>query len=112
MQIKNLLTFFFLVNLSHDSCVITVITFFCQENSPWDNCMTLDEYNNMNTANLVDLLAQETQKFTQLMTEKEFTPEYEEIKSTIKLIQEIIEFRQDTTITQPEISFTLPDSTV
>ena len=74
--------------------------------------MTLDEYNNMNTANLVDLLAQETQKFTQLMTEKEFTPEYEEIKNNIKLIQGIIEFRQDTAITQPDISFSLPDSTV
>ena len=61
--------------------------------------MTIQDYNNMNTANLVDLLAQETQKFTQLLTDKEFTPEYEEIKNTIKLIQGIIESRQDSTIT-------------
>jgi hypothetical protein len=51
----------------------------------------------MTTASLVDLLAQETEKITRLMADKEFTAEYKDVKSAVKLIQEIIESRNETT---------------
>ena len=69
------------------------------------------DYNNMATANLVDLLAQETQKFTQLMSESRFSQEYEDCKGTIHQIQAVIESRNGTTITDPSLAFTPPDTT-
>jgi hypothetical protein len=62
--------------------------------------LTLQEYNSMNTANLVDILAQETQKFTHLMTAKEVTSDYDQCKTIIKLVQAIIESRQETGTSQ------------
>jgi hypothetical protein len=53
------------------------------------------DFQNMTTSNLVDLLAQETQKFTQFMAEKQFGQEYEECKHLIQQIQSIISSRQD-----------------
>jgi len=74
--------------------------------------MILDDYERLPTEALVALLAQETEKFTELMTAKEFSPEYEEIKGTIKFIIGIIQSREGTTVSQPDITFTQPDSTV
>jgi hypothetical protein len=74
--------------------------------------MIFEDYNRLTTEALIDLLAHETSKFTQLMADKQFSQEYEEMKGTIKFIQDIIESRKGTTITQPDITFTEPDSTV
>ena len=63
--------------------------------------LTLQEYNNMTTASLVDLLAQETEKFTRLMAHKEFTTEYNDVKNTIRIIQGVIESRNESTQTHP-----------
>ena len=71
--------------------------------------MLLD-YSTMSTAHLVDLLAQETQKFTQLMMDKEFTAEYNECKAIIQHIQATIESRTEVTISDPNLSFAPPDS--
>lgn len=49
----------------------------------------------MNMANLVDLLAQKTEKFTQLMADKKFDEEYEKYKEDIKLIQTAILSRKE-----------------
>lgn len=58
------------------------------------------DYNTMTTPSLVDLLAQETQKFTQLMADKEFSPEYQACKNTIRQIQAVIESRNETATTK------------
>jgi len=71
----------------------------------------LQDYTNMPTANLMDLLAAETQKFTQLMADKEFSPEYEESKNIIQQIQAAINSRKETTITGSNISFTQSNTT-
>lgn len=44
---------------------------------------------------LVDLLAQRTQAFTQLMAEKNFTEEYKEAKAAIQEILSEIETRKE-----------------
>ena len=72
--------------------------------------MILDDYHKLPTEALVDLLAVSTEKFTQLMADKEYSQEYEETKGTIQLIQRIIASRQ--TVSEPNITFTQPDSTV
>jgi hypothetical protein len=72
---------------------------------------TIEEYNNMSTAYLVDILAQQTEKFTQLMADKEFTGEYETLKDVIHQLQAVIESRKVSSISEPNLSFTAPDST-
>lgn len=52
------------------------------------------DYQMMSTANLVDLLAQETEKFTQLMMDRKYSDEYEYLKSRVQQIQAIIEMRR------------------
>ena len=64
--------------------------------------MMPDGYQNMTMTTLVDLLAQKTQIFTQLMTDKKFGEEYEEYKETIQRIISEIEFRKENKITNPE----------
>lgn len=54
----------------------------------------LPDIQNMTMGELVDLLAQETQKFTQLMMEKEKSPEYETTKNLVQQIQAIIAVRK------------------
>jgi hypothetical protein len=56
----------------------------------------LPDYQNMTTSNLVDLLAQETEKFTQLMMDKKFGNEYEDCKQVIHQLQALITLRIDT----------------
>ena len=65
----------------------------------------MPNFNNMPTSHLVDLLAQETQKFTQLMMDKEFTPEYEECKRTIQCIQAAIESQNEIILTDTTPAF-------
>jgi hypothetical protein len=64
----------------------------------------------MDMASLVDLLSQETKKFTQLLAGKEFEKVYLESKEYIKQIQAAIEIRKETTKTDTHIAFKEPAS--
>ena len=55
------------------------------------------EYSNMPLTTLVDLLAQETQKFTHLLTYKQFGKEYEDSKKKIHEITAAIETHPEKT---------------
>jgi hypothetical protein len=53
---------------------------------------------NMTMEELVDILAQKTQKFTQLLVYKNFGNEYKEYKETIREILAEIEIRKGKTL--------------
>jgi hypothetical protein len=53
------------------------------------------QYQTMSTDALVDILARETQKFTQLMAAKDYSPEYMECKEIIQKVQEVLEGRKE-----------------
>ena len=53
---------------------------------------------NMTMEELVDILAQKTEKFTQLLAYKDFSNEYKECKEAIKQILAEIETRKETTL--------------
>lgn len=55
---------------------------------------------NMTMEQLVDILAQKTQKFTQLMVYKDFGNEYKECKNAIQQILTEIEIRKETRVQQ------------
>jgi hypothetical protein len=78
---------------------------------PKRNYIAMPDFVKLATADLVDLLAQETEKFTRLMGNKEFTPEYEECKETIQQLIAIIESRKETTVSGPGVTFSEPDTT-
>lgn len=52
------------------------------------------DYQSMTTAGLMDLLAHETQKITQFMTDKQYGQDYEQCKTSIQQIQAVIRSRQ------------------
>jgi hypothetical protein len=52
---------------------------------------------NLTKEELVDILAQKTQKFTQLLVYKDFGNEYKEYKETIRQILAEIEIRKEAT---------------
>jgi len=54
----------------------------------------MDERQNMTKEELVDILAQKTQKFTQLLVYKDFGSEYKECKEAIQQIIAEIEVRK------------------
>jgi len=56
--------------------------------------MTAD-HQSMTMEELVDILAQKTQKFTQLLVYKDFGSEYKECKVAIRLILAEIEIRKE-----------------
>jgi hypothetical protein len=60
--------------------------------------MLLD-YQNMSTDSLMELLAHETVKLTELLAEKKFDAEYEKCKEGIKQIHVILDIRKGTTTT-------------
>jgi len=60
----------------------------------------LPAYKNLSMEELVDLLAQKTQAFTQLMAEKNFSDEYKEAKATIQTILSEIELRKESSKSQ------------
>ena len=61
----------------------------------------MSEYlQNMTKEELVDILAQITQKFTQLLVYKDFGKEYKECKQAIQEILAEIEIRKEKTISQ------------
>lgn len=59
----------------------------------------LPDYQNMSTESLMELLAHETEKLTELLAGKKFNAEYEKCKNGIKQIQVIIDIRKGTTAT-------------
>ena len=71
-------------------------------------------YQGMATSSLVDLLAAETTKFTQLMAEKKYGKEYEDCKEVIQQIQAVLQSRQEnfTATNKLPMNFTMPDSTL
>jgi hypothetical protein len=60
--------------------------------------MLLD-YQNMSTDGLMELLAHETEKLTELLAKKKFDAEYEKCKEGIKQIHVILNIRKGTTTT-------------
>jgi len=61
-------------------------------------------YQNMSLEELVDLLAQKTQKFTQLLVDKNFNDEYKESKETIQQIVSEIELRKGSSTNEEQPS--------
>jgi HD-like signal output (HDOD) protein len=59
-----------------------------------------EEHQNLTMEELVDILAQKTRKFTQLMVYKDFGNEYKECKQAIQQILAEIELRKEKTFVQ------------
>ena len=57
-----------------------------------------EDLQNMTKEELVDILAQKTQRFTQLLMYKDFGNEYKECKETIRQILTEIELRKENNI--------------
>ena len=60
----------------------------------------IENHQNMTMEELVDILAQKTQRFTQLLVYKDFGNEYKECKEAIRLILAEIEIRKEATSVQ------------
>ena len=60
----------------------------------------IEDRQNLTMEELVDILAQKTQKFTQLLVYKDFGNEYKECKETIRQILAEIEIRKEKTFDQ------------
>ena len=60
----------------------------------------IEDRQNMPMEELVDILAQKTQRFTQLLMYKDFGNEYKECKQAIQQILAEIEIRKETTSIQ------------
>ena len=58
----------------------------------------IEDRQNMPMEELVDILAQKTQRFTQLLVYKDFGIEYKECKEVIRLILVEIELRKENNI--------------
>jgi hypothetical protein len=58
----------------------------------------IEDRQNMTMEELVDILAQKTEKFTQLLAHKDFGNEYKEYKKVIQQILTEIEIRKGTTL--------------
>ena len=60
----------------------------------------IEDRQNMTMEELVDILAQKTQRFTQLLVYKDFGMEYKECKQAIQQILSEIEIRKENTLVQ------------
>ena len=60
----------------------------------------IEDRQNMPMEELVDILAQKTQRFTQLLAYKDFGNEYKECKQAIRQILAEIEIRKEATSVQ------------
>ena len=58
----------------------------------------MEDRQNMTVEELVDILAQKTEKFTQLLVYKDFGKEYKECKEAIQQILAEIELRKGSTV--------------
>ena len=61
---------------------------------------------NMTMEELVDILAEKTQKYTQLLVYKDFGSEYKECKEAIRHILAEIDLRKETTTGQSQATST------
>ena len=55
----------------------------------------LQNYSNISTPHLVDLLALETERFTHLLSSKQFGPEYDEVKKKLDELNSEIAHRKE-----------------
>ena len=62
----------------------------------------IENSQNMTMEELVDILAQKTQKFTQLLVYKDFGNEYKKCKEAIQCILAEIELRKETPVTEQQ----------
>ena len=60
----------------------------------------IEDCQNKTTDQLVDILAQKTQRFTQLLVYKDFGDEYKQCKEAIQNLLAEIEIRKETTISE------------
>ena len=72
----------------------------------------MEDRQNMTMDQLVDILAQKTQKFTQLLMYKDFGNEYKECKEAIQQILAEIELRKEITIHNIDPILNQPNSAV
>ena len=63
----------------------------------------LPDYQNMTTESLMELLAHETEKLTELLGGKKFDEEYEKCKDGIKQMHVLIDIRKGITATSKPI---------
>ena len=61
---------------------------------------------------IMDLLAQKTEQLTQFIADKQHGDAYDECKTFIQTLQTEIEKRRQTSISNPDIKFEEPDSTL
>ena len=69
----------------------------------------MHDLHNLQTAQLVDLLVQQTTLLTTMFAEKKFGDEYEKQKLLLKAIQTEIDFRKNTADIVPTNATTPPD---
>ena len=72
----------------------------------------MEDRQNMTMEELVDILAQKTQKFTQLLVYKDFGNEYKECKEAIQQILAEIELRKKNIIQNTDPIFSQSNSTI
>ena len=87
--------------VSHNYCCIIPVFSL---NNPI-NCFEpmIQDSENMTMDELVDILAQKTQQFTQLLVYKNFGSEYKECKEAIQQILAQIELRKESMRTQKDL---------
>jgi len=72
----------------------------------------IEDRQNMTMEELVDILAQKTQKFTQLLVYKDFGNEYKECKQAIQQILAEIELRKGNNIQNTDPILNQSNSTI
>jgi hypothetical protein len=68
----------------------------------------IQDYQNMTMEELVDILAQKTQKITQLLVEKKFDDEYKQCKEDIQQILAQIELKKESDQTDAHLKINGP----
>jgi predicted amidophosphoribosyltransferase len=69
----------------------------------------MQDFQNLQTSQLVDLLVEHTAIITKLISEKKFDEEYDKHKLLVKAIQTEIDFRKTTADVTPTTSTEPPD---
>jgi|GEM_PF-6097655 len=69
------------------------------------------ELNSLDLESIVDLLAQKTQRFTQMLMENTSEEEYKNLKEAIEEIVAEIKSRQSVSTSETNIDFQKPDTT-
>jgi hypothetical protein len=70
-----------------------------------------EDLQNLDTATILGMLAQKTERFTQLFADKMFNEEYEALKQMIEMIQAELNMRHDSNQSISDIKFEDPDIT-